>query len=793
MNKRYVIGATFLAASLCALGVTAGSAVHMLGSDTLFDLTQAVIAQCPGVGPGTSYLGTGSVNGQNAMTDGRQQIAPMSRFLNSDACSGAALDSGVDARTPASQAEGLVIALDAVIFAAWNQTGASDAAAGTGFTDGGDPSVACNGPRNIDCHDGDPEGAAHSRTITYTDDTGAPAAYTFQGWRDVLRVLLAGFDHSAAAQGTAAMNSPVWRARDCNSALRRALADNYGNFFENNCVAPAGSNAVALAADSVSGHCSKIRHVFRPDDYSGTTDSLVALLGLPGITLPSAKLSTGASPFCNAVRPAFVYDAPQPTCLQGSDFTWVPTNCISNNLAPIPGAIGPCLVAANIALTNCHNPADNSATVARGSVPALGTSFDREKGVYRAPMQDNDPIRRPCAVNEQNCDHSKSLGLVVPMTQPIIDPATQTNTDRYPLLLPVPLTCVAAPIPEIFDAIVQNKILGFQGALCPNGDFAAPDCRVPAMTGTPNNPSTLDLVPSGCFSISPIPVPAVSPRPVGLFEGRQYNAHLYKSNNGTAAYLTVAQKIPPPGQGAAPNGVPLQGAYYRIHSTKSLNPNGRVCTFPSMTDQIGCLVEASPCSIGYASRTAALTSTNPNTDAIKINAQSPETLCVAGSVPAGGGTPVPSFRYPLSRKVYLSSIIGFPAVNGEELQFAGCETDLAQSGLVPTPAGIMTLSSAGVVANGFINIPSFVNGGEPFCEDFNENMLCNASTNSNACAGPHVNFSSFPTFNTICGNGIREAFEDCDCGTTATSSTDPSCAGGTNGGSFCSTTCRFVN
>src|SRR5262249_30451938 len=148
-------------------------------------------------------------------------------------------------------------------------------------------------------------------------------------------------DHGLTASGTGAA---VWAVCDCNSLFRQTIANHYGNFFENNCVSPTGSNAIGAAVDSIGGHCAILRHVFRFDDYSGTTEALIALLGLLSIVLPSSTQGTGASPFCNAVRPSFVFSSPASTCLQGSDFTYVPTNCRSQNLAPVAGAIGPCAV-----------------------------------------------------------------------------------------------------------------------------------------------------------------------------------------------------------------------------------------------------------------------------------------------------------------------------------------------------------------------------------------------------------------------------------------------------------------
>src|SRR5262249_34417034 len=141
--------------------------------------------------------------------------------------------------------------------------------------------------------------------------------------------------------------------------------------------------------------------IFRPDDFSLVASTFVDLLGLPRIVAPGtlvngASQQTGASPFCNSVRPAFVLPAPAPTCLQGADATWDPTS---------------------------------------KNVPA---GCNRETAVYRATMQDNDPIRRACvnatsgtlSVGEDVCSHSGDLGLVLPINQ-VPESSPRTNIDRY--------------------------------------------------------------------------------------------------------------------------------------------------------------------------------------------------------------------------------------------------------------------------------------------------------------------------------------------------------------------------
>src|SRR5262249_25026122 len=158
-------------------------------------------------------------------------------------------------------------------------------------------STTCNGDPNTTCDASfEPTtGAAFNTTITptpvvaCTTDANCPAGsgevcvcpggaaqpcspalsgtcrYTFNGWR----VVVAGFTHNVIGTGAA-----QWAARDCNSSVRTSIANSYGNFFENNCASPGGD---------ANGPCTQIRHFFRRDDFSGTTDTVVTLLGLPSI------------------------------------------------------------------------------------------------------------------------------------------------------------------------------------------------------------------------------------------------------------------------------------------------------------------------------------------------------------------------------------------------------------------------------------------------------------------------------------------------------------------------------
>jgi hypothetical protein len=296
--------------------------------------------------------------------------------------------------------------------------------------------------------------------------------------------------------------------------------------------------------------------------------------------------------------------------------------------------------------------------------------------------------------------------------------------------------------------------------LCPNGDVCTPTGGCLAPVDATGNPQCLaSKLTTYALTISNQAVPLVNPKTPSVNDGRSYNQHLYALVGSAGAYQNNGFSTP----------LPTTGAFYRIHTNHTLAPASDAgpaptCQLPDMTSQIGCLVSASPCSIGYAGRQA-LTS-NANAAPIKINKQSPALLCVQGH-----------FLYPLSRKLYLSTVPGFANVTGQELALVGCETDLAQPSL-GIPAGIVT---AAVASSGFIQIGPFVNAGEPFCEDFNELALCGAATNNIACDTAPL-LDNWTTFETVCGDGIVDSYEDCDNGTL---NGPPPAA--------CSTTCRFNN
>src|SRR5580658_3202266 len=190
---------SFAVAALMATAGTASGAgaLNLLGADVLKVVTQSAIAACPGA-TGLVYLGTGTSNGELAMAAGNQAIAPMSSFLGTNSC----------VNVPEEQtANGIVIGLDGLAILGSLSSGGTS---------------ACNGTNTTTCA-AEPVGVAYGTTITTEADGVTPlpgGAYTFTNWKDVLAVIYGGQSHTGYSDS------------GCGSAIRAALANNWGNLFQ---------------------------------------------------------------------------------------------------------------------------------------------------------------------------------------------------------------------------------------------------------------------------------------------------------------------------------------------------------------------------------------------------------------------------------------------------------------------------------------------------------------------------------------------------------------------------------
>ncbi|MGH7437712.1 MAG: hypothetical protein ACRENE_18700, partial [Polyangiaceae bacterium] len=439
-------------------------------------------------------------------------------------------------------------------------------------------------------------------------------------------------------------------------------------------------------------------------------------------------------------------------------------------------------------------------------VIAVSTSF-----------QDNDPIRRPCvgrstfvgsaaAPAEEVCNLDGTLGVVIPVPP----------VDWIPTTFPTggiggaARTAYNEQICDSFQSTDSMKVyecvvgkLAFSSQ-CPSGDFTSGGgCYGPF--DSVNNTSLCENDPSHTSNLATNP-------PLG--DGRIFNLYVsdgaldYSNATITAAASTA---VTPHYDGTQV----FSGGFARIHSqlplwdvtnaTTAAATKGLACKSGDATDQIGCLVQADPCSVGYAGdngktwgNRVSPTVASGN-DALRVNTIYP----VAGTVQDGS--------YDLWRKVYYNSSAGFDQAGLANTNF------LALGQFEANETSITAL----LASYGFFPFGHSPNGGanKAFCEDFNEQMIaaangntggCNSATaNLNACGfnvdaqAPSAN-TAIPsttlsetapipaetvggtdpdasTTSTVCGNGRKEAFEDCDHGLN----------NGTSGDT-CSQTCRTV-
>jgi hypothetical protein len=296
------------AASLAAAVDTTGSNMPLNGSDTLFDVTQSVIASCNTAfadfsSQGLTYLGGGSGVGAGAMASNIQQVSPMSRALkSSEYCS-------IASPASAGLTEGLLVGIDGIAIAANQTNSCSDSTSGAnGFGSSATMTVLTGGT-----------GAVTGATYMFGDPTGT--LYQNQPSFDALAVLYFGLTHDGNY--------------NCASDVRRSLIRSWKNLFASDCTAGDTTCSAGLT------------HAWRRSDLSGTSDAFVSILNPPNGTTANGKgaaVSVGigtlqnvlvgatrkSNPFCNSVDANTV---PAPISFGGSsdlsDADPVRTNCVA--------------------------------------------------------------------------------------------------------------------------------------------------------------------------------------------------------------------------------------------------------------------------------------------------------------------------------------------------------------------------------------------------------------------------------------------------------------------------------
>jgi len=593
-----------IAASLAlGVGVSGASAqnLSLQGSDTLFDITQSMLQLCQISPSNAIYVGGGTGAGENAMVAGTQQIAPMSRFLNTAACG-----------RPAPQNKGMGIAhsLDAIgILADDTEPTTCNTMRFSGFME---VQPTANGNTTLEC----------PNCVDGPDADGVLDHFQFSDWSQAIRIIYAGKHSAVNANACAALPpsapSATTEPKACDSDVRFTLVNTWGNMFEGGCT---------------DGECTQLKHAFRRDDVSGTTDTFLSLLSLPGT-------SNNPAPFCNGTEFEDV-DPIRRACDGNGQSTGGENVCRRTTLAKETGTASP-------------------TTAAWGAITAANAPSPSGQG---------------------------DLGLVLPMIIP------QVIADAYPNNN----VCAVNGFGGRFKfGPMPASLLPAAQQLCPNGTPRAfAGCLWPVDA-------------SGNYGC----VNSAGNRPVGVtgfannMDGRVYNL--------TPRRLDGSIPTAPRRSGSSIVQRPLLNVgFYRIHQrTLQANASGSTCRLPDATEQIGCLVHASPCSLGFAGLTADLQDPNK-----VLELRSPlASGAGAGGAAAGGVAPSASnirrlledctagnyaVRYPLSRKLYLNTLIGFNSVVNnpgttpvvtQEAQFVSCWMDRRFLDRAAIQAGFIPLS-----------------------------------------------------------------------------------------------------
>lgn len=608
-----VLGAAIMAIGFAATSAQ-GAPLILAGSDTLEDVTNDVINVCD-LGQLISYAGGGSGVGEGKLTSGVQQIAPMSRQLNKGVRGGACGDSATQ----------LLIGLDGIAILTANQL----------FGDS--LNLTPDDPTD-DCSDSIQGGMALSVPgCTPADGCSTPGTYVFNDWADVLAMVYGGQNHvpnSIAPQ--LLMGGARNPARiNCAGPVRQALVNNWAAIF---------SDAIADPQSCRTDSCLKLKHAFRRGDQSGTTDTFVTLAGMipiPPFTTTTANLVPSkdsfatANPFCNAGE----------AVMNKGDSDYLdldPIRRIADSEVAALARLGLEQVAEGYA------PPSNPPTIPGIDdrvEPAVTLLADYAVSTEQNILPDPN-LPSSLALEQAALTMRKGLGVVLPIEIP-----GNFNDETVMYYSPSPsggepvLCSVGKFAPSLADGQHPGQ------ALCPDG--SPQPCLLPVNLDNPAVPNF------NCLTNSPVPA---SP-PVR--DARVYNLLVV---NSAGKYVRDSYVNPNLPTLTAVRQNRVVSAFFRLHVSQTTYfggfPPGINCKKFTSTDQIGCLVEANPCSIGYAGREAADGVLNV---AFEVQGVRPTADAISNLV-NGSGQPV----YPLARALWVNSVNGFSSVTGNELSLLKC-------------------------------------------------------------------------------------------------------------------------
>jgi ABC-type phosphate transport system substrate-binding protein len=596
---------------------TTGNNIALQGSDTLEEVTKAVLADptCAAslTGLGITYAGGGSGTGETAMatSPATQKVAPMSRFIQgSTAVCGANSNAG-------TTAQGLVIGLDGVALLASQTNGQN----------------ACGGS------------LANSGSFSYTDPNSGPTNYTISesspgagdAWRDVLKLVYFGKDHT----GTTA----------CGGPIRKALVASWATLFQ--------------GGACTSGTCpTGLKHAYRRGDTSGTTDVFLSSLGLGGLASAQiAQTGAKANPFCNATG--------LPATIFGGQSDYV----------------------------------------------------------------DQDPLRVPCDTIKDASGNLMGGDQVCSRNNGVGGPVGTPGTLGLVQVVEIPTNLSVAQM--------------FTTALCDAGKFATALPKAagdPAALPSPPCPNGGPLTLGRCYQpyidlgggaknfncvarVSPVQGIARN----GMTDGRAYNLWIKDS---TGKLLKDGFTVPSDPTNFPTNPATTQrlvtGGFFRTHMSIVANGGGTTCQDTDSTAQIGCLTQADPCTIGFAGREAA----TGGSIALNVNGVSDQEVNIVKLLAPAGSADFAA-RYPMSRKLFFNTLVGFPALTpgSGEAALAKCFATNAIVDPIMSSHNFIPMS----------HTTAFNAAGSIFCQDFDETAPLSTGcgfpgTNSNSCASLPAGF-----------------------------------------------------
>jgi ABC-type phosphate transport system substrate-binding protein len=577
--KRITAVAAFLAAGASAASAGA-QALQMKGSDTLEPITKNVIGGTGATNPCSvaaltsfiQYIGTGSSNGENAII--ASGSVQYVAPMSRALGSSAAVCTGHE-----TTAQGIKFARDGLVIVA--DTEATHTCGGGNANDPANPGFVTN------------------------SDLGAP-------WKHTLRVLFTGLPN----------NPPDNTGQDCNSAERNAFVNAYSTVFPVGCT-PAST-------------CTKIRHLYRRGDASGTTDTFLNLIGAPSVTRDATTNAVTKTPFCNGG-----YSTVDATLNQKK--FWETTNG-----AAVPDSTGLDKSDDDLIRVNCGN-------VGSGNAEFASTR------------------------SEQVCEFDGTLGLLLPIVVPAL-PASQVpagETEKTTLYNGVdnptngvmrgtskPLACGSGSCcnPDLpYYSATGGATVGAcgTGLLCsselkwqfntasgPGGTCYSPAAQVTATNFRHGVINGFRPFPATNPGANRPPSISADPRAWNLWVRSQVNS------TGNSSFRTDSgSKL-------------IQAAYYRIHtnSAGALNIGAaaptELCQRMDETEQIGCLSQSGgqaggeSCSFGFAGRDSVVLAKG---EPMELNGI-PATIANIQDETATG--------YPLARNLYINSVVGFGNIPG---------------------------------------------------------------------------------------------------------------------------------